>query len=193
MTTKISDEPMVLYFAYGSNMHQERLEARVGDVANMNRAILRTWQFSYSAGNMGYSFKHQRARFYANIHQSESGVMRSKARVWGVLFALRQSQLEKLDHYEGTQRPGDLGYYRKEFYVHVPLRHNHNTPFAGDMVKAWVYIAKPEYTWRIKNHYPNHEYMYHVLRGAFINQLDRRYIEQYLVGGSSTQPFAYNP
>lgn len=77
----------VLYFAYGSNMHQRRLEERVGEVEKLGKYILKDYTLDLRAGN-------------------KTGVA-TVVSCWGdsvegVLYKLTAKQLRTLDLYEGA-------------------------------------------------------------------------------------------
>lgn len=76
------------YFAYGSNMSRARLEERVGEVVHQGRALLSGYV---------HRFDHQGSDGTAkgNIAQAASDV------VHGVLYALRDDQVQLLEPYEG--------------------------------------------------------------------------------------------
>lgn len=77
----------VLYFAYGSNMHQRRLEERVGQVEKVGKYILKDYALDLRAG-----------------HKSGVATVIScwGDSVEGVLYKLTAKQLKTLDLYEGV-------------------------------------------------------------------------------------------
>lgn len=86
----------IYYFAYGSNIKQERLEFRVGKVKYVSNHILLNYRLVFNCGN----------RFgdvFANIVKSNGD------KVHGCLYELTPLQLSLLDGYE-------LLYY-KEFFM----------------------------------------------------------------------------
>jgi gamma-glutamylcyclotransferase (GGCT)/AIG2-like uncharacterized protein YtfP len=79
-----------LYFAYGSNMNQQRLEERVGPVVNLGVTTLSGFVLMFNAGYDDNRF--------ANIKMT--GL--SKDVVQGVLYELTPKQLRMLDKFEGA-------------------------------------------------------------------------------------------
>jgi gamma-glutamylcyclotransferase len=80
---------MRLYLAYGSNMHRDRLEERVGRVEEMlGQVLLHGYSHSFSHQGLDGSGK-------GNIEPWEDGLVR------GVLYRFTQRQTELLHPYEG--------------------------------------------------------------------------------------------
>lgn len=75
-----------LYFAYGSNMSQERLEKRVGSVTKIGTHTLYGYKLVFNAGNA-----------YANIEMCPYG----KHFVEGVIYEMTIQQMRRLDTAEG--------------------------------------------------------------------------------------------
>lgn len=127
----------VVYFAYGSNMSQRRLQARVPSAEFQGIGILAGHAIAFHmASNRDGSAK-------CDVIKSET------ATVYGALFKMAAAELSDLDACEGKGN----GYERR--IVTVENR-------AGSHVDAWIYVAthtdprvRP-YTW----------YKYHVLEGA---------------------------
>lgn len=80
----------IIYFAYGSNMHLPRLEARVGSVKCLGTYTLKEFKLVFDCGNGTCNF--------ANIIYDEN------SKVEGVLYELTTSQLLKLDFFEGLYK-----------------------------------------------------------------------------------------
>lgn len=78
----------VNYFAYGSNMNQKRLEARVGKVINLGGSFVTGFKLTWDCGNEKSAF--------ANV------LLDDKSVVHGVTYRMTHKQLRKLDHYEDT-------------------------------------------------------------------------------------------
>lgn len=90
---------MPLYFAYGSNMSTPRLERRIGCVRVLGRARLDGYRHRFSKhGNDGTA--------KGNVEPS------SGTAVWGVLYALDDDQLARLELFES-------GYRRVRFEVEL--------------------------------------------------------------------------
>jgi gamma-glutamylcyclotransferase (GGCT)/AIG2-like uncharacterized protein YtfP len=76
-----------LYFAYGSNMNPERIRQRIPEARALGRAVLKGWKVT--------------ERFYADIDRARGG------RVEGVLYCVSETELRRLDAYEGYPRVYD--------------------------------------------------------------------------------------
>ncbi len=72
------------YFAYGSNMNPDRIRERIPQARAVGAAEIRGWRL--------------RERLYADIERAKGG------RVYGVLYVVTQSELYRLDAYEGYPR-----------------------------------------------------------------------------------------
>lgn len=77
----------VYYFAYGSNMSQERLEKRVGKVKKMGAGYLSDFRLVFDCG---------KESSYANLKDADD------EKVLGVVYRLTKRQLKTLDYYEGV-------------------------------------------------------------------------------------------
>ena len=87
----------VLYFAFGSNMSRARLQARVGDVADLGHAMLRDHRHRFNKLGRDGTGK-------GNVEPCAGGI------VHGVLYQLSITQLQHLETFEG-------GYFRTEVRV----------------------------------------------------------------------------
>lgn len=86
-----------LYFAYGSNMNPERIRYRIPEARGLGRAVLKGWKLT--------------ERLYADIDRARGG------RVEGVLYCISETELRRLDFYEGYPRT----YERKAVMVEAHL------------------------------------------------------------------------
>lgn len=108
------------YYAYGSNMNAERMKERKINVSQRTHANLK-----------GYDLKFNKVAYdnakegYANIVPDE------KAIVEGVLYDISDSDLPRLDKYEGYPSH----YYRVKVKVQLG---------DGQEVEAITYIAQPD-------------------------------------------------
>jgi len=75
------------YFAYGSNMNPERIRLRIPEARPLGRATLKGWRVA--------------ERLYADIEKARGG------RVEGVLYCVSETELRRLDAYEGYPRVYD--------------------------------------------------------------------------------------
>lgn len=136
------------YFAYGANMDAQGLARRVGrNVLEGKRACLE-----------GYRLVFNQRGGYASVvpHPSD--------KVWGVLYRLTETELSRLDQYEGVPEC----YGRQKVWV---------TTENGERVRAYVYIGKEN----LENVWPKQTYLSELLRGARQHQLPQEYI-QFLEG-----------
>ena len=69
------------YFAYGSNMNPDRIRERIPNARVVGRATIRGWRLV--------------ERLYADIERAKGG------RVEGVLYLVSESEVHRLDAYEG--------------------------------------------------------------------------------------------
>lgn len=78
-----------LYFAYGSNMLHERLEARIGKVAVLGTYAVPGWRLMFNAGSYKKAFANMVA----------TGRFRDEVR--GVVYEMTSRQMKALDGFEG--------------------------------------------------------------------------------------------
>lgn len=105
------------YFAYGSNMDQDRMSVRGLDFSNPVRGVMKGYRLAFNKKAWDHP-----DRAYANI------VYDPNSHVEGVLYRLSdEHQIVKMDPFEGTPRL----YSREVFPVEV----------AGESIASWVYIA----------------------------------------------------
>lgn len=104
----------VLYFAYGSNMHQPRLEARVGKVKLLGKHDLLGFKLTFDAG-YGVSF--------ANVGAAPEDFCQ------GLVYEMTYGQLRVLDKYEGLyERLQVMRGKRKLHYYICERMRRHNAP-----------------------------------------------------------------
>ena len=143
--------PRVDYFAYGSNMLEERLKPRVTSVAFRAIVALPGYRLRFRKRSQDCSGKCDivHTRCPADV-------------VHGVIFDLDDSELGNLDHAEGC----GSGYHRDTITLHLA---------DGSQTNAWVYLADPDaidealvpYSW----------YYELVIRGAEQHRLPNDYID----------------
>lgn len=133
-----------LYFAYGSNMDQERLEDRVGKVRRVGVSRLHGWKLTFNCG--------QGARRFANIVMT--GDYRNDM-VEGVVYEMEDVQLKRLDGFEGNPYAYQRLEYpynkRRSMYVYICLNP--------------TYVPYPEVL------YPTMEYIGYIAAGCARNKL----------------------
>ena len=114
--TKEQLEQRVLYFAYGSNMHQPRLEQRVGKVTYVATYVLPDYKLTFDTGNTYCS--------YANVKEC------AKETCEGVIYEMTYKQLLILDRFEllYERRKVMYGERRLHFYVSDYWRNERQIP-----------------------------------------------------------------
>jgi len=156
---ELDKEDRFLYFAYGSNMHYERLKKRADGlekraIAYLPRYRLRTNKRSEDeAGNVSGK---------ANIEKSQS----NSDLVWGVVWSIAKSERCKLDNAEGYHENRHDSHYKP---IEVIVFDNDGLPW-----KALTYIACEGRT--IQGDLPLYEWYYeYMTRGANGNNLPLGY------------------
>lgn len=133
-----------LYYAYGSNMNQERLERRVGPVTKLGPVTLPLWEIDFNCGPA--------AKRFANIVMTGE----SKSFVEGVLYEMTAKQMRILDNFEGCPY-----FYQK---LAIPLNDG-RTMFAYVSFNPF-YRSAPEVQ-------AEPEYMEHLIKGCEENRFHR--------------------
>jgi len=137
------------YFAYGSNMNPERMRKRDVDFLKREHAILEGWRLAFNK----IASKNPKEGF-ANIVKDERCV------VEGILYTIQESDIEKIDIYEGYP----IHYER----IKVTVKLN-----KGEEVESITYVAKSD---KVKEGLkPSKEYLEHLLKGY--NLLSNEYCE----------------
>jgi len=141
---------MICYFAYGSNMDPDRMHKRGVAFASRRSGILKdhTLVFNKTSSNALLG--------YANI------VPEAGSRVEGIVYALHDADIHKLDAYEDY--PVQYGRIPMEIFLED-----------GAKVICFVYVARSD---RVKEGLkPSASYLAHLLKGrdclseAYFNQL----------------------
>lgn len=125
----------MLYFAYGSNLHLERILARCPGAKPYSRATLRFWRLTYKANFSG---------------NGVATIERNKVRrgaVYGALYTISDKELAILDRFEGTPTT----YQRYKIMVETPLGNR----------EAIVYIMNDHF----KYCKPNPKYLNVIMKG----------------------------
>ncbi|MEM3399905.1 MAG: gamma-glutamylcyclotransferase family protein [Candidatus Micrarchaeia archaeon] len=140
----------ILYFAYGSNMDRDRMLKRGVKIFSESIGYIKMWKlvFNKKAPNKGEG--------YANI------VPNKNSKVYGVIYEIEETDILKLDEYEGYP----THYDRQAITV---IRSD------GTEIKAQVYIAKNDMT--DTNLKPSKSYMQYILNGARQHNLPEEYID----------------
>ena len=138
------------YFAYGSNMDPNRMRERGINFLKREHAILQGWRLEFNKvasrnPNEGY----------ANIVEDEKSV------VEGILYTIQDSDIEKLDKYEGYPN------HYERLTVRVKLDDR-------EEVEVITYVAKSD---KVKEGLkPSKEYLNHLLKGCDL--LSKEYCER---------------
>lgn len=141
----------VWYFAYGSNMNISRLKKRIRRFPERVLAVLRDWRLVFnktaeSAPGVGY----------ANIVPCPGEA------VEGILYAVTEEELRKLDFYEGVP----------DHYKRCGISVERSD--TGEIVSAVTYVANPD---RVRDGLkPTREYLGHLLAGA--DYLSKEYVHR---------------
>lgn len=139
-------------FAYGSNMHLNRLRKRVPSATKISNAYIQGYNLICNKISIDESSK-------ANIFKSNN----SKDIVWGVIFEIEDIEKSILDEAEGLGR----GYNETTLLF---------TDINNITHKAQVYIADNEF---INNELKPYDwYKKFILEGAKQNKLPETYIEK---------------
>lgn len=125
----------ILYFSYGHNTNIPELKHRVPDAKRIGRAI---------APNQQLEINH-----YTNI------VAKDGAKTYGVLWAMSDAGLKKLDYYEGDGKD----------YDHAIIE----ILYKDNLYKALTYVAMSGA--ENKDRPPSHKYIKHVADGYKQNQI----------------------
>lgn len=137
------------YFAYGSNMDPDRMRRRGIRFYKREHAILEGWRLKFNK----IASRNPREG-YANIEKDPRSI------VEGILYEIQDSDIEKLDKYEGYPNH----YYRIKVRVKLD---------SGEEVEAITYIARSN---KVREGLkPSKEYLSHLLKGCDL--LSKEYCE----------------
>lgn len=146
-------EPLLKYFAYGSNLHPLRLRERVPSAAVLEVAVLAGWQLRFHKRGQDRSGK-------CNVISTG----RSDDRVIGVVYAMAAAERHRLDAAEGLGK----GYTEARLAVGA----------AGAVHEVFLYLAQPAYIHDALR--PFAWYRQLVAEGARFHRLPDAYLEQIL-------------
>jgi len=147
----------MLYFAYGSNMHWQRMVARCPSAKFISVA-------AYRDHRLAFTRKCEAGHGVADVVET------ARARVWGVVYRIDDIDLGRLDKCEGyrPQRSTANSYRRIEIMV-----------FSADdgeqPITCWTYEVINKAELHIQ---PSQEYLEHIITGAKDWGLPKDYIEQ---------------
>jgi gamma-glutamylcyclotransferase (GGCT)/AIG2-like uncharacterized protein YtfP len=147
---KTSNRPDTLYFAYGSNMSEERIHARCPDVSFFSIAELPNHRLEVPRVSKG-------------LNCGVAGVTPDlNDSVFGVLYKVTEDDLITLDRFEGVKVGA---YFRKQIDVLLP---------DGNQVEATIYQSNPMPETKL----PSEEYLGHLIQGAQEHNLPQEYIDR---------------
>ena len=148
----------MFYFAYGSNLDPEQMQARCPGHSVVGLAELRD----------------HRLTFPLTSHDWGGGVssvgVAHGASVWGVVYDLSEANLTALDGYEHFVGPGDQHnlYDRESASVQLVRADDGSFP---RRLRVWIYIARPA-----NPSPPSRRYLDAVLKGARHHRLPEEYV-----------------
>jgi gamma-glutamylcyclotransferase (GGCT)/AIG2-like uncharacterized protein YtfP len=146
----VAEDP-ILYFAYGSNMAEERIRARAPSARKVGVATLAGHRLCF----------HKVSDVDGSGKCDAAATGRREDQVLGVLFSLAEGDLSVLDRFEGN----GIGYRRQPVSVQEA---------SGERVEAQTYLAlKIDPSLR-----PFNWYKEHVLRGAQAAGLPAAYVAE---------------
>jgi gamma-glutamylcyclotransferase len=155
-SSAMTQEERSRYFGYGSNMWMEQMHMRCPESRLIGLAKLQGWYWLINE------------RHYANVVEITEEASKEDSDypdVWGLLWSVTQSDLEKLDVYEGVKTGS---YLRKSLTVEAwdtsssaqlsinkEKRLGNGPAKPGIKVSSWVYVDP----WRTSPSYPYEEYI----------------------------------
>jgi len=138
------------YFAYGSNMDPEWMRKRGINFSKREHAILEGWRLAFNK----IASRNPKEGF-SNIVKDE------RCFVEGILYTIQESDIKKLDRYEGYPN----------HYERIKVRVKLNR---GEEVEATTYVAKFD---KVREGLkPSKEYLKHLLKGCDL--LSEEYCER---------------
>lgn len=140
-----------IYLAYGSNLHPQRLEARVGPVQLLGPVRLPGWSLRFNKRGGDGSAK-------ANLHAAPG----TRSVAFAAAYAMRLEQIGMLDVFEGCGR----GY--ETFALTVLLHGEESVAFTYLAPSQWISSRLPPFDW----------YVDLIVSGARYHSFDQSYIEQ---------------
>lgn len=147
---------MTYYFAYGSNMDPARIEERLDRIPDGEPASTPEFRLTFQKP------AHGKKMGYANI---EPTVEIGPYEVWGVVYDLKDSDLEILDQYEG-------GYRRETITVWAEERLHDDVDIVD--IEAVAYVAvSPDPLVR----FPGNRYINRLIDGATHHGIPADYID----------------
>lgn len=147
----MKQKPKKLYFAYGSNMDQARLEKRVGRVDKIGVGQLEGYSLVFNAGGVTEG---GRVGPFANLRKTGRSIDIAE----GVIYALTDRQLRILDTYEGAP-----------YHYNRVIERLH-----GKSIVVYIAINESYKMSIIPMQYkdqPSTDYLVHLVKGAMENKL----------------------
>jgi gamma-glutamylcyclotransferase (GGCT)/AIG2-like uncharacterized protein YtfP len=146
----------VIYFAFGSNMDPVQMGARCPS----HRVV-------------GVGYLHDHALCFPRRSPARAcataGLLAAEGRgVWGVLYALDETEIDALHEAEGYW-PARPEHESRHLLVEVEVRRGGPD---GDVVAAFLYRAQPDGSDAL----PSEDYMRHLISGAEHHRLPQAYV-----------------
>lgn len=146
----------MIYFAFGSNMDPAQMRARCPSHRVLGLAYLEDHDLCFP--------RRSPSRACAT-----AGLIAAEGRgVWGVLYALDETEIDVLHEAEGYV-PDRPEHESRHLLVEVEVRH---CGPEGDAVAAFLYRAQPDGSEAL----PSEDYMRHLISGAEHHRLPAAYI-----------------
>ena len=148
----------MLYFAYGSNLDFVQMRERCPSAQFVTTATLPAHRLAFTRKSIG-----------RNCGVADA-VVDEKEVVWGVVFAIAETDLGRLDNSEGFRpsRPLSANSYNRE------ERHVFRNDDKDDPLLAWIYLANRQSDPPL----PNAAYKKLILEGARFWHLPEGYIKK---------------
>jgi len=147
----------MIYFAFGSNMDPEQMKVRCPSHEVLGRAYLLDFDLCFPRRSP------KRGCGTAGIVPGVGKI------VWGVLYALTESDLPSLHQAEGYA-PGGQPEQNRHTLEQIEVRVG--SP-EGALISAHIYLARPDGTGAL----PSPDYMNHLIGGAAHHGLPPAYVE----------------
>ncbi len=147
----------MIYFAFGSNMDPEQMKIRCPSHKVLGRAYLQDFDLCFP-------------RRSTRRKCGTAGIRPAAGKgVWGVLYALTESDLPSLHQAEGYA-PGGQPEQNRHTLEEIEVREG--SP-EGAVISAHIYRARPDGTGAL----PSPDYMRHLIDGATHHGLPQPFVE----------------
>jgi hypothetical protein len=155
--TRIINNHHRFYFAYGSNMNEQRLRQRIGDnFITIGRGYLERYELTFNKKSNQYPYNG-----VANIVQNKY------KSVEGILYQFIGNEHDVLSSIMKLDRAEGANYNREMYKIKIDLRDNNGIfeSMPQDQILAYIYICKnPSYM--DSSLKPSAEYLNHLISGG---------------------------